>query len=169
MVKGVEDLRTPLSEIIYLDKKIRGTLSGFMMPAFVIDLPGGGGKRLVSTAESYDAKKGVARYRAIGLGGDKGNRDYYYHDPKPLVAAELAALRAQKAQALKQGQTLEQVARRPVSVPHHVEHPSPAPAPAPMYMPALTQDVGRVYRDVPARSTFQPAYANVVAYAAKSG
>jgi len=58
MVKGVEDLRTPLSEIINLDKQLRGTLSGFMMPSFVVDLPGGGGKRLVSTFEEHDAEAG---------------------------------------------------------------------------------------------------------------
>jgi lysine 2,3-aminomutase len=140
MVKGVEDLRTPLSEIIELDKVIRGTLSGFMMPSFVIDLPGGGGKRLVSTAESYDPKTGKATYRAPGLDGAKGERTYYYNDPKPLVAAELAALRAQKAQALKEGQTLEQVARRAVTIPPRIE---PLP---PMDLPAQGQHIGHTHK-----------------------
>jgi lysine 2,3-aminomutase len=167
MVKGVEDLRTPLSEIIYLDKRIRGTLSGFMMPAFVVDLPGGGGKRLVSTAEEYNDKTGLARYRAIGLGGDKGSRDYYYHDPKPMVAAELAALRAQKAQALKQGQTLEQVARRSVTIPHHIEHPLPARAP--LLMPALDQDGGRMVRNNLAPQMFQAEFDHANAFAATTG
>jgi lysine 2,3-aminomutase len=111
MVKGIEDLRTPLSKIIDLDIKIRGTLSGFMMPAFVIDLPGGGGKRLVSTKQSYDPETGVSTYLAPGLYGIKGIREYTYHDPKPVVAAELAVHRAHKAEALRQGQTLDQVAR----------------------------------------------------------
>lgn len=81
MVRGIEDLRTPLSKIIQLDKELRGTLSGFMMPAFVIDLPGGGGKRLVSTYDSYDAETGVATYSAPGLPGKKGKMVYTYHDP----------------------------------------------------------------------------------------
>jgi lysine 2,3-aminomutase len=141
MVKGIEDLRTPLGEIIALDKKIRGTLSGFMMPAFVVDLPGGGGKRLVSTHESYNEKTGVAKYTAPGLDGTKGTREYFYNDPKPVVAAELAALRAQKAQALRQGRTLEQVAQSPVTIPHRIERPTPA------RKPTFGQDVRRVRRD----------------------
>ena len=46
MVKGVEDLRTKLSTILFLEQQIRGTIAGFMTPSFVIDLPEGGGKRL---------------------------------------------------------------------------------------------------------------------------
>ncbi len=92
MVRGIEDLRTPLRTILDLDKKLRGTLSGFMMPAFVIDLPGGGGKRLVSTVEDYNEKTGVAIYTAPGLPGQKGKIQYTYYDPKPEkqhVAKEL--------------------------------------------------------------------------------
>jgi hypothetical protein len=109
MVQGIEDLRTPLQEIIDLDKQLRGTLSGFMMPAFVIDLPGGGGKRLVSTMESYE--NGMATYRAPGLPGAKGSRDYHYHDPRPIPNEAWLALREHKEEALRNGQTLEQVAR----------------------------------------------------------
>ncbi|EAT84959.2 hypothetical protein SNOG_07493 [Parastagonospora nodorum SN15] len=109
MVQGIEDLRTPLQEIIDLDKQLRGTLSGFMMPAFVIDLPGGGGKRLVSTMESYE--NGVATYRAPGLPGAKGSKDYHYHDPQPIPNEAWLALREHKEEALRNGQTLEQVAR----------------------------------------------------------
>lgn len=81
LVRGVEDLRTPLSTIIDLDKHIRGTFSGFMMPSFVIDLPGGGGKRLVSTVENYC--NGVSTWQAPGLPGEKGKRTYTYFDPQP--------------------------------------------------------------------------------------
>lgn len=109
MVQGIEDLRTPLQEIINLDVQLRGTLSGFMMPAFVIDLPGGGGKRLVSTNVSYE--NGKATYRAPGLPGAKGSRDYYYHDPQPIPDEAWLALRDHKEEALRNGQTLEQVAR----------------------------------------------------------
>lgn len=117
MVKGVEDLRTPLSEIIALDKLMRGNLSGFMMPAFVIDLPGGGGKRLVSTHDKYDEKTGIATYSAPGLPGKKGEVKYTYHDPKPVVAAELAALNHRKSQALQNGKTLDQIIQSPIIYP----------------------------------------------------
>jgi lysine 2,3-aminomutase len=136
MVKGVEDLRTPLEEIIKLDKDIRGTLSGFMMPSFVIDLPGGGGKRLVSTHEKY--VNGVATYTAPGLHGEKGQREYTYYDPKPVEVVQLAELRQQKVQALHNGQTLEELARATVV------KPRPAKAPA-VPLSAVNRDTGRRY------------------------
>jgi len=86
MVKGTEDLRTPLRELIELDKLLRGTITGYMMPSCVVDLPGGGGKRLVSTFESYDEVSGVSMFKAPGLPGAKGKAEYYYHDPLPEAA-----------------------------------------------------------------------------------
>lgn len=117
MVKGIEDLRTPLSEILYLDKKIRGQLSGFMMPSFVIDLPGGGGKRLVSSKESYDEKTGIATYRAPGLHGEKGQKLYKYYDPKPVHEKVLQAFRVHQHQALIQGKTLDEFVFNPPNLP----------------------------------------------------
>lgn len=105
MVRGIEDLRTPLSKIIKLDKELRGTLSGFMMPAFVIDLPGGGGKRLVSTYESYE--NGVATYTAPGLDGAKGTRTYTYHDPIEVTESAVEELRHEQEKALEQNVSLQ--------------------------------------------------------------
>lgn len=107
MVRGIEDLRTPLKTILDLDKKLRGTLSGFMMPAFVIDLPGGGGKRLVSSMESYCETTGVATYTAPGLPGKKGTQIYTYHDPKPVSELAVEELRQEQGQALAQNVTLQ--------------------------------------------------------------
>ncbi|KAH9818127.1 Lysine 2,3-aminomutase [Teratosphaeria destructans] len=78
MVRGVEDLRTPLSTILDLEKYIRGTIAGFMMPQFVVDLPGGGGKRLANSFETYDVDSGVSTWRAPGVSEDQVFR---YHDP----------------------------------------------------------------------------------------
>lgn len=111
MVSGIEDLRTPLREIIKLDKELRGTFSGFMMPSFVIDLPGGGGKRLVSTFDSYDEETGVAKYSAPGLPGKKGQVDYWYYDPKHVQAADLEEFRQHQHQALAQGISLSEFTR----------------------------------------------------------
>jgi lysine 2,3-aminomutase len=98
LTRSVEDLRTPLKVILELDKRLRGTLSGFMMPAFVVDLPGGGGKRLASTYDSYDEATGVSVWSAPGLPGAKGERKYTYFDPSPLpaTAEELQLLRTQQ-------------------------------------------------------------------------
>jgi lysine 2,3-aminomutase len=57
-----------------------------MMPSFVVDLPGGGGKRLAA-AGSYDPKTGISTFTAPGLPGAKGKRVYEYHDPKPENAS----------------------------------------------------------------------------------
>lgn len=78
MVKGVEDLRTPLSTILELEKNIRGTIAGFTTPSFIVDLPGGGGKRLANSYESYDTKTGVSTWKAPAVAGEK---IFEYYDP----------------------------------------------------------------------------------------
>lgn len=78
LIRGVEDLRTPLSTILQLEKHIRGTIAGFMMPQFVVDLPGGGGKRLANSYESYDPESGVSTWQAPGVAGDE---IFTYYDP----------------------------------------------------------------------------------------
>lgn len=42
--RGIGHFRTPLAEGIGIMKQIRGFISGFAVPEFVVDLPGGGGK-----------------------------------------------------------------------------------------------------------------------------
>ncbi|KAK3900435.1 hypothetical protein C8A05DRAFT_45730 [Staphylotrichum tortipilum] len=82
LVKSVEHLRTPLHTILDLEARIRGSIAGFMMPSFVVDLPGGGGKRLACSYESYDRATGVSRYKAPAVTGrDKENKVYEYYDP----------------------------------------------------------------------------------------
>lgn len=78
MVQGLDDLRTPLSKIIHLEKHIRGTIAGFMTPTFVVDLPGGGGKRSVTSYEFYDEATGVSKWKAPGV---KVEEIFEYHDP----------------------------------------------------------------------------------------
>lgn len=78
LVSGVEDLRTPLSTILQLEKHIRGTIAGFMMPSFIVDLPAGGGKRLANTFESYDEATGESIWKAPGVAGDE---IFKYYDP----------------------------------------------------------------------------------------
>lgn len=79
LISGVEDLRTPLSSILDLEKNIRGTIAGFMIPDFVVDLPGGGGKRLAQSFESYDPESGRSVWKAPGVAGEE---EFVYWDPK---------------------------------------------------------------------------------------
>lgn len=80
MVKGVEDLRTPLHTILKLESEIRGTIAGFVCPQFIVDLPGGGGKRAATSFETYDRVTGVSTFLAPGV--KDGKRVYKYHDPE---------------------------------------------------------------------------------------
>lgn len=82
MVQKVEHLRTPLQTILDLEAQIRGSIAGFMMPQFVVDLPGGGGKRLACSYRSYDRTTGISTYMAPAVKGrDKENKVYEYYDP----------------------------------------------------------------------------------------
>ncbi|EPE04863.1 kama family protein [Ophiostoma piceae UAMH 11346] len=82
MVEKVEHLRTPLQTILDLEAQIRGSIAGFMMPQFVVDLPGGGGKRLACSHLSYDRATGVSQFMAPAVTGrDKDNKVYEYYDP----------------------------------------------------------------------------------------
>ena len=83
MVKGVEDLRTPLQTCLDLETQIRGSIAGFMMPQFVVDLPEGGGKRLAASYLAYDRKTGISRFVApsVTRGTSKVDKVYEYHDP----------------------------------------------------------------------------------------
>ncbi|KAJ8612424.1 hypothetical protein MRB53_037465 [Persea americana] len=78
LVPGVEDLRTPLSTSHYLEEQLRGTIAGFRLPQFIVDLPGGGGKRLANSYTTYDRTTGVSTWRAPGV---KPGQTFYYHDP----------------------------------------------------------------------------------------
>ncbi|SPN97010.1 related to L-lysine 2,3-aminomutase [Cephalotrichum gorgonifer] len=82
MVEKVEHLRTPLQTILDLEVQIRGSIAGFMMPQFIVDLPGGGGKRLACSFKSYDRKTGLSTYEAPAVKGKgKENKVYEYWDP----------------------------------------------------------------------------------------
>ncbi|CAK7206762.1 hypothetical protein SEUCBS139899_009568 [Sporothrix eucalyptigena] len=86
MVEKVEHLRTPLQTILDLEAQIRGSIAGFMMPQFVVDLPGGGGKRLACSHMSYDRTTGVSKFVAPAVTGrDKANKVYEYYDPVDSV------------------------------------------------------------------------------------
>ena len=79
MVRGVEDLRTPLGEILDLERHIRGTIAGFMTPRFVVDIPGGGRKRLAASFQIYNETTGISKFVAPGVKGSE--QIFEYHDP----------------------------------------------------------------------------------------
>jgi lysine 2,3-aminomutase len=82
LVPGVEDLRTTLGTTLSIEKKVRGSTAGFNTPTFVVDAPGGGGKRDVHSYEHYDRVTGVSVFRSPNI---DENAVYLYFDPIELL------------------------------------------------------------------------------------
>ena len=82
LVQGVEDLRTTVATAIAVEKGIRGATAGFNSPVFVVDAPGGGGKRDCHSFEYYNRRTGVSVYRSPNVDSDAF---YYYCDPIDLL------------------------------------------------------------------------------------
>ena len=78
MVPGVEDLRTTLATAQSLEKNVRGATAGFNTPAFVLDAPGGGGKRDVHSPELYDRETGISVFSSPSV---KPGKQFLYFDP----------------------------------------------------------------------------------------
>ena len=109
LVKGVEDLRTTVGTAVEIEKQVRGLTAGFNTPTFVVDAPGGGGKRDVHSFEHYNPETGVSVYRSPNVNPDAF---YLYFDPidqlpesgrarwadpaqhEPMLAEAIAAARA---------------------------------------------------------------------------
>ncbi len=78
MVQGVEDLRTSVGLAVELEKNVRGITAGFNTPTFVVDAPGGGGKRTTTSYEFYNPESGISVYRAPSV---KPGETFLYFDP----------------------------------------------------------------------------------------
>jgi lysine 2,3-aminomutase len=83
MVRGVEDLRTSVDTAIHIEKHVRGATAGFNTPTFVVDAPGGGGKRDAHSYESYDRDTGISVYAAPSV---KPGQVFLYFDPLHQLA-----------------------------------------------------------------------------------
>ena len=78
LVQGTEDLRTSVATGIQVEKRVRGTTAGFNTPMFVVDAPGGGGKRDMHSFEHYDRETGISIYTAPSV---KAGEYFCYFDP----------------------------------------------------------------------------------------
>lgn len=111
LVQGVEDLRTSLDTALTIEKHVRGATAGFNTPTFVVDAPGGGGKRNAHSYEHYDRTTGISVFTSPAVHADTF---YLYFDPlhqlsepvqqrwqdpkerEAMVAKALAAAREQR-------------------------------------------------------------------------
>ena len=82
LVKGVEELRTTVHTAEEIEKCVRGSTAGFNTPTFVVDAPGGGGKRGVHSYEYYDQSTGISVYTAPSV---KPGKYFLYFDPIDLL------------------------------------------------------------------------------------
>lgn len=85
LVRGTEDLRTSVATGVLLEKNARGVTAGFNTPTFVVDAPGGGGKRDVHSYEAYDRTTGVSVYESPNV---KVGQKFLYFDPIDLLPPE---------------------------------------------------------------------------------
>ena len=90
LVQGVEDLRTTLDTALTLEKHVRGSTAGFNTPTFVVDAPGGGGKRDAHSFEHYDRENGISVYTSPAV---KADQYYLYFDPLHLLPSDAARAR----------------------------------------------------------------------------
>lgn len=78
MVLGTEHYRVTVEEMQQLEREVRGATAGFNTPLFIVDLPGGGGKRDVHSYEFRSERYGITGYRSPNVDAD---RMFLYFDP----------------------------------------------------------------------------------------
>jgi len=100
LVKGVEDLRTTLQTALDIEKAVRGVTAGFHTPTFVVDAPGGGGKRVAHSFEHYDRDSGISVFAAPSVKPGF----FLYFDPVDTLTPEFQARWKDKA---KQNQMID--------------------------------------------------------------
>jgi lysine 2,3-aminomutase len=86
LVQGTEDLRISVDESLRIEKVVRGTLAGHNTPTYVMDAPGGGGKRDLYSYEHYDRETGISVYTAPSV---KPDRQFLYVDPLRYLSEEM--------------------------------------------------------------------------------
>ena len=98
MVKGAEDMRTTVQTALDIEKWVRGTTAGFNTPTFVVDAPGGGGKRNAHSYEHYDRETGISVYTAPSV---KPGEYFLYFDPVDRLSEAAQARWADPAEHQK--------------------------------------------------------------------
>ena len=78
LTEGTEDMRTSVQTAIDVEKSLRGVTAGFNTPMFVVDAPGGGGKRDAHSFEYYSRETGISVYTAPSV---KPGQKFLYFDP----------------------------------------------------------------------------------------
>ncbi|WFU06698.1 KamA family radical SAM protein (plasmid) [Rhizobium sp. CB3171] len=88
LVDGLEHMRCSIRLACQIEKALRGITAGYNTPLFVVDTPGGGGKRDVHSFEHYDNQTGVAVYQAPAV---RPGQLFTYPDPLQSLSPEAQA------------------------------------------------------------------------------
>jgi lysine 2,3-aminomutase len=91
LINGSSHLRTPVSEGVAIIEGLRGHTTGYAVPQFVIDGPGGGGK--IPVNPNYIVETAPGRVTLRNFEG----RIFEYPDPAPVPAVEMERLRERVA------------------------------------------------------------------------
>jgi len=91
LIRGSSHLRTSVSEGLAIIEGLRGHTSGYAVPQFVIDGPGGGGK--IPLNPDYILQRDHEKVLLRNYEGET----FEYPEPTPAPAAALAALKEQSA------------------------------------------------------------------------
>ncbi|MGL5019888.1 MAG: KamA family radical SAM protein [Luteolibacter sp.] len=86
LINGSSHLRTPVAEGVAIIEGLRGHTTGYAIPQFVIDGPGGGGKIPINPNYVVDTASGKITLR--NFDGDI----FEYPDPTPIPAQDLELL-----------------------------------------------------------------------------
>lgn len=88
LVRGTEDLRTSVATGVQVEKRVRGSTAGYNTPLFLVDAPGGGGKRDMHSYELYDRETGISVYTAPAV---KKDQLFCTYDPLAALSASIQA------------------------------------------------------------------------------
>ncbi len=86
LINGSSHLRTSVAEGVSVIEALRGHTTGYAVPQFVIDAPGGGGKVPINPNYLIDTAPGQVTLRNFE------GKVFEYPDPSPMPAAELQKL-----------------------------------------------------------------------------
>jgi lysine 2,3-aminomutase len=89
LITGSSHLRTPVAEGVAIIEGLRGHTTGYAIPQFVIDGPGGGGKIPINPNYVVDSAAGKVTLRNFE------GEIFEYPDPTPIPAADLEMLHHQ--------------------------------------------------------------------------
>ena len=89
-VQGTSHLRTSVSKGMQILRKLRGFTSGYAIPTYVVDAPGGGGKIPIEPGNVMSQKDGVLRLR------NWAGKTYEYHEETQPTYQQLSLIEIAK-------------------------------------------------------------------------